>query len=145
MIDKYPETCNICGGKVIYTSNADVYGKEYGSGKCYLCTVCGAYVGTHKPHPKEALGILADRDIRELKKKCHAIFDSKWEGVPKAHKKRNDLYRWLSRVMDIPVDNCHFGYFGTAQLRQAYEILLKIENEPLKYDTDGNILNLMKG
>ena len=104
MIDKYPETCNICGGKVIYTSNADVYGKEYGSGKCYLCTVCGAYVGTHKPHPKEALGILADRDMRELKKKCHAIFDSKWEGVPKAHKKRNDLYRWLSRVMDIPVD-----------------------------------------
>ena len=49
MIDKYPTVCNLCGGKVIYTSNARIYGKEYGSGKCYLCTNCGAYVGTHKP------------------------------------------------------------------------------------------------
>ena len=30
MIDKYPTVCNLCGGKVIYTSNARIYGKEYG-------------------------------------------------------------------------------------------------------------------
>ena len=38
MINTQPEVCNLCGGKVIYTSNARVYhGREYGSGYCYLC------------------------------------------------------------------------------------------------------------
>ena len=45
----YPKTCNICGGEVIYTTNDKIYGKRYGSGYCYLCTNCGAYVGTHRP------------------------------------------------------------------------------------------------
>lgn len=34
MIDIHPTKCNICGGKVIYTSNAEVYGREYGSDYC---------------------------------------------------------------------------------------------------------------
>lgn len=52
-----PTKCNICDGKVIYTSNKIIYGKEFGSGKCYYCTECGAYVGTHKSRSKEALGL----------------------------------------------------------------------------------------
>lgn len=75
MINTQPEVCNLCGGKVIYTSNARVYhGREYGSGYCYLCLACGAYVGTHKPHPKEALGLLADERMRKGKIMCHALF-----------------------------------------------------------------------
>ncbi len=141
MIDKYPTTCNLCGGKVIYTSNAQIYGKEYGSGKCYLCTSCGAYVGTHKPRPREALGLLADARMRAGKQMCHAVFDSKWKGKPKAHKKRQDLYRWLAQRMDIPIDDCHFGYFDLTQLRKAYKILLEIKEQELKYDNNGNIVN----
>lgn len=141
MIDKYPTTCNLCGGKVIYTSNAQIYGKEYGSGKCYLCTSCGAYVGTHKPRPKEALGLLADARMRAGKQMCHAVFDSKWKGKPKAHKKRQDLYRWLAQRMDIPIDDCHFGYFDLTQLRKAYKILMEIKDQELKYDNNGNIVN----
>ena len=141
MIDKYPTTCNLCGGKVIYTSNAQIYGKEYGSGKCYLCTSCGAYVGTHKPRPREALGLLADARMRAGKQMCHAVFDSKWKGKPKAHKKRQDLYRWLAQRMGIPIDDCHFGYFDLTQLRKAYKILLEIKEQELKYDNNGNIVN----
>lgn len=141
MIDKYPTTCNLCGGKVIYTSKAQIYGKEYGSGKCYLCTSCGAYVGTHKPRPREALGLLADARMRAGKQMCHAVFDSKWKGKPKAHKKRQDLYRWLAQRMDIPIDDCHFGYFDLTQLRKAYKILLEIKEQELKYDNNGNIVN----
>ena len=59
-VDTHPTTCNLCGGQVIYTSNERVYGRKYGSGYCYLCTCCGAYVGTHEPRPREALGLLAD-------------------------------------------------------------------------------------
>lgn len=141
MIDLHPTVCNICGGKVLYTSNADIYGREYGSGKCYRCISCGAYVGTHKPRPREALGILADQHMREAKILCHAIFDSKWKGKPKARKKRADLYRWLSRRMDISIEECHFGYFTLEQLRVAYLYLSEIRDEPLRYDSAGNITN----
>lgn len=144
MIDLHPEICNICGGNVIYTSNSRIYGREYGSGKCYLCTACGAYVGTHKPRPKEALGLLADENMRTGKKMCHSIFDAKWKGKQKSRKKRNDLYLWLSKNMGIPLNECHFGYFDLNQLREAYKILLKIKDQELHYNSIGEILNLME-
>lgn len=92
MIDKYPKACNFCGGAVIYTSNAVIYGREYGNGRCYLCTECGTFVGTHRPWPREALGLLADARMRKGKKLCHELFDPFWRGKPKAQKKRRDLY-----------------------------------------------------
>lgn len=141
MVDLHPTKCNICGGKVIYGSNAEIYGREYGSGKCYRCLTCGAYVGTHKPRPREALGLLADERMRAGKKACHSVFDSKWDGMPKARKKRKDMYLWLSRMMDIPVGECHFGYFNLEQLRKAYRILMSIKDEPLVYDASGKIVN----
>lgn len=69
-IDLQPTVCNLCGGKTILTSNSIIYGKQYGSGKCYYCTKCGAFVGTHVPRPTIALGILSDgnhaQDAKEM-------------------------------------------------------------------------------
>ncbi len=135
----YPTTCNLCGGHVVYTSNAKIYGKEYGSGRCYLCKNCGAYVGTHKPRPQEAMGLLADSEMRELKKACHALFDPLWQGKPKAHKKRNDLYYWLSTQMYIPREECHFGYFDTGRLKTALKILTRVQDKRMCYDKYGQI------
>lgn len=42
-----PKLCRYCGHEVVFTSNAEIYGKEYGNGKCYLCRNCGAFVGVH--------------------------------------------------------------------------------------------------
>lgn len=141
MIEKYPKWCNICGGKVIYTSNAKVYhGKEYGSGKCYLCTECGAYVGTHEPRPKEALGLLANERMRKAKMACHDIFDSKWKGKNQARKKRNEMYAWLADKLGIKVEDCHFGHFDMDMLIKAYYILVGVENEEIRYDKHGNML-----
>lgn len=126
MINTQPEICNICGGKVVYTSNSRVYhGKEYGSGYCYLCLKCGAYVGTHVPRPKEALGLLADASMRKGKKLCHGLFDPMWKDAEDPRQNRTDLYRWLAKEMGIPVEECHFGHFDIHQLRQAYLILKK--------------------
>lgn len=44
---KKPHICRYCGHEVVFTSNAEIYGKEYGNGKCYLCKNCGAFVGVH--------------------------------------------------------------------------------------------------
>lgn len=139
MIDRYPTSCNICGGHVVFTSNAAIYGKEYGSGKCYLCQSCGAYTGTHRPRPKEALGLLADEPMRKGKVACHDLFDARWRGKPKAQKKRKDLYAWLADQMGIPFKDCHFGYFDIHQLRQAYRILMSVSNKEMRYDNNGRI------
>lgn len=128
MIDLKPIKCNICGGTVIFTSNSRLYGREYGSGKMYYCTQCGAYVGTHKPRPEEALGILGNKEMRDMKMRCHALFDTKWKNEPtsrKRHVARKNAYRWLADKLEIPVDDCHFGYFNMDTLNKAYKILVQ--------------------
>lgn len=120
-----PTTCNLCGGNVIYTTNDRIYGKKYGSGYCYLCTACGAYVGTHRPRPKEALGILANERMKKGKRVCHEIFDKLW----KNGRERRVLYAKLAEEMGIPVEMCHFGYFDMEQLKRAYKILKKWEEK----------------
>lgn len=139
-IDLHPTVCNLCGGRVIYTSNAAVYyGKTYGSGYCYLCTECGAYTGTHEPHPEEALGLLADARMRKGKKMCHALFDPWWQTAEKKRTERQKMYAWLAKQLDIPVVDSHIGYFDLEQLRKVYKILKGIENKQKKYDKNGNI------
>lgn len=126
MIDLHPEKCNICGGKVIYTTNDRIYhGKKYGSGYCYLCTECGAYVGTHKPRPKEALGILADEEMREWKIRCHDEFDKLWGDGDQ----RKQLYKRLSKELNISIKECHFGYFDLDTLKKSYEIIKLWEDD----------------
>lgn len=119
----HPTICNLCGGKVIYASNSLIYGREYGSGKMYLCTKCGAYVGTHKPRPKEALGLLADKEMRDMKMKCHALFDEKWKNQKNRREARKKAYKELAERLGISVDECHFGYFDMDMLNKAYGIL----------------------
>ena len=130
MIDLHPEKCNLCNGKVIYTSNAILYGREYGSGKIYYCTKCKAYVSTHKPRPKEAMGILANAEMRKLKNECHEIFDLKWKNQSTSKKRyqaRKNAYRELAKQLGIKEEECHFGYFDKDMLLASKRVL---ENNP---------------
>lgn len=118
-INLHPSTCNLCGGKVKLIPNSSIYGKPYGSGLCYFCMKCGATVGTHKSRITEAMGILADKQMRKLKMECHEIFDKLWT----THNERRGCYHKLANKMGIPLSECHFGYFDTKQLYQALKIL----------------------
>lgn len=132
----YPKYCNICKGQVKYITNDKIYGRKYGSGYAYRCTKCHAYVGTHAPRPKEALGLLACERMRKGKMMCHAIFDAKWQSQTKnKQKKRTAMYCWLSKKLEIPMSECHFGYFDLDRLRLAYKILLEIENVDVEFST----------
>ena len=119
MINLKPTICNLCGGEVIFTSNSEIYGREYGSGRCYLCTECGAYVGTHIPVPDRAMGILANAEMRMKKRACHSMFDKMWT----SKRERHLLYRKLANQMEIPMHECHFGYMDIPQLDEAILIL----------------------
>lgn len=120
---KRPTVCNICGGEVEYIPNRKVYGQPMGSGWCYRCKGCGAYVGTHKPRPKEAMGLLADDRMRLGKQFCHQMFDKRWLGAPDKRKARTEAYRWLAGELGIPAEECHFGYFDLEELRRAYRVM----------------------
>lgn len=141
MVDLYPKRCNICGGDVSFVRNSLIYGKRYGSGYAYLCERCGAYVGTHKDAPTKAMGILSNIEMRKWKVRCHEIFDSLWRGKSRAQRKREALYAWLAKKMNIPVEECHFGYFDLEQLKRAHRILLSVWGAPIQYDSFGNVIN----
>lgn len=116
--EKRPKICPFCGNKVIYTSNSLVYGKEYRNGKCYLCKNCYAYTGVHTG-TDIAVGILANKEMRNLKIQCHDIFDKLWTN----NKERNQLYKKLAERMNIDRKHCHFGHFDIKELQKALEIL----------------------
>lgn len=112
--------CNLCGGEVEYVSNEVVYGRRYGSGFCYRCRSCGAYVGTHEPRPLEPYGILADDEMRALRKRLHSMFDETWRS---GRLKRKESYLLLSKALGIPKEQCHFGMFDKRMLARSLEIL----------------------
>lgn len=129
------EPCPYCGGKVIYTSNSYIYhGKTYGNGMCYVCTDCFASVGVHgtkhgkywdKNEPsRNALGILATGDMKHAKMRDHDLFDSYWR-EKKNKGARKEAYQRLANEMNIPVEQCHFGWFNLDDLNRAYDILIQ--------------------
>lgn len=129
-IDLHPKKCNICGGLVIYTNNNLIYGKSYGSGKCYLCTQCGSYVGTHEPRPTEALGLLADSQMRTLKKKCHIIIDD--HGIKQQKVIRTEtLYELLEKTKEHKKKELFLGRVprGYLATKQRIEDFPKIQSK----------------
>ncbi|WP_408893481.1 zinc-finger-containing protein [Paenibacillus taichungensis] len=100
-----PVICSYCSCDVIYTSNSVIYGKEYGNGRVYKCTGCDAYVGVHTG-TSIPLGRLANKELRQLKKKCHTLFDPAWKSKKV---KRRQAYSILAFKLGIPVNECHFG------------------------------------
>lgn len=112
------KTCDFCNGPVVKTSNAEIYGKEFGNGMCYLCRNCKASVGTH--NNGKPLGILANREMRALKKCCHELFDYVWRfgGLT-----RSGAYTILSEKLGIDRKDCHFGHFGIDMLHKSIKVL----------------------
>lgn len=92
-----------CGGKAELTSNARIYGREYGNGKIWLCQnfrICRGYVGTHADG--RPLGTLVDDETRKLRIRVHAIIDPFWKEANNGRsRKRNrgSVYGWMARIM----------------------------------------------
>lgn len=91
--------CPYCNNQAVWTQNKAIYGRNYGrSYMCYYCKPCNAYVGCHR-NSRTPLGTMANAELRDFRKKAHAVFDPLWK--ERRHKKRHQLYAEISR---------HFGY-----------------------------------
>jgi hypothetical protein len=114
-----PVICPYCGEPTEYTSSANVYnGTHYGM--IYLCSPCNAYVGVHR-NSRKALGIPANKELREARTQLHLLFDPIWRngcGVS-----RSQAYHWLASEMNIPVSECHIGMFNLEYCKMATKII----------------------
>ena len=128
-VNLHPTVCNLCGGKVIYTSNQILYGRETGSGRCYYCTKCGASVGTHVSRPTEAYGLLSDKAMQMCRQNCHRLFDNLWKHSKNKRKMRSCLYGWLAAKMGVDTSDSHFGFFDFEQLKEAEIILTWVQDK----------------
>ena len=108
-----PTQCPYCNYEVVFTSNKEIYGKEYGNGKCYLCRNCK---DSGKP-----LGILATKEMKVLKTACHDLFDIVWK---RKLLSRTEAYRRMSLLLEIEQKDCHFGHFDIPMLMKAIHIML---------------------
>ena len=111
-----PKVCNICGGEVELVLKTAIYGHNlrYNSGSPYLyhCKKCGATVGTHKTRPHVAMGLLANKEMAEMRQKAHDMFDKFWKNA----KDRTVCYQKLAEEMKIPFEECHFARFTLEQI-----------------------------
>lgn len=123
--------CPYCGDEAVLTDSKEVYGRSYGN--IWICRPCDAYVGVHNDGKNQPFGRLANKELREWRKKAHAVFDPRWKrhmtgwkGVTKGGKKhaspRTKAYRWLSVQLGIPLEGCHIGEFDVDMCKKVVEI-----------------------
>jgi len=111
--------CPYCGrdaelvtGDDIYTTNA--FNHLY----FWMCGPCAAYVGTHAGKKHKPMGTLAKADLRVLRRKAHAVFDSTWRETNISRSKMCDR---MSALMELPIGKCHIGMFNEEQCFKVIE------------------------
>jgi hypothetical protein len=116
--------CNLCNQQSTLVTGEDIYPhrKDLFYKKFYQCQQHkDMYVGCHD-NTQVPLGILTNKEHRQLKMKCHSIFDPLWRNKG-TRNTRFRLYRKLSHAMKLHISETHFGMFTQQQLNQAYEII----------------------
>jgi hypothetical protein len=134
----HAKKCPYCGSKPEYVNSSEIYGEDYGM--IYLCRNCDAYVGVHHGTSKRALGRLANKSLREAKKRAHYFFDQIWrrkiqegiEELPKrktgfaykcwANKCRKLAYEWLGNQLGTPKEFTHIGMFDDETCAKVEEL-----------------------
>lgn len=121
--------CPYCGSNSEYIDSILIY-KVKSYGMIYACLPCDAWVGVHKG-TSDALGRLANKELREAKKEAHFYFDkiSKtslinkiWrEYIPNISNRRK-AYLWLSKKMSMDPSLCHIGMFDVEDCKKVVEI-----------------------
>lgn len=117
--------CPYCGNPTEHVEDIEIYGRSFG-GMSYWCRECDAYVGCHKQRPNQALGRLANAELRAAKIQAHYYFDNLWQrkiskDISKFHA-RGKGYRWLSEQMGLEAKYCHIGMFDVAECNQVIEL-----------------------
>ena len=101
--------CPYCASEVVLKDSKIIYGKSYGN--VWICSnypKCDAFVSCHKGTDRP-LGMLANSELRNMRKLTHSAFDSLWQEAKKRGIKnaRSNYYRLLAKELGISEDECH--------------------------------------
>jgi len=124
--------CPYCSAEAEFVSSKEVYnGRDYGM--IYLCRPCIAYCGVHTGTVKP-YGKLANAELRECRKKAHAIFDPIWEfrigsknskgKVMRKAQAKSLVYKKLAELLEIESADCHIGMFDVDTCKRLIEICM---------------------
>ena len=125
--------CPYCKGETEYVDSSIIYGKSYGM--VYLCKKCDAYCGVHKG-TNNALGRLANKELRYWKKEAHKYFDMIWN---ECGENRSDVYKRLSVFLKLPSEYCHIGMFSIKTCKEVVDWSKMILNDLRRLDIDFGI------
>lgn len=96
--------CPYCGKEAEYIDSKYYYANGVSYGMIYLCRQCDAVVSTHKNSGKP-LGSMANRELRELRKQAHSLFDPLWKDRTMTRTEAYDLLRKETGVKHISWTN----------------------------------------
>lgn len=125
------KTCRYClKPAVLLRAGAAGYPYRSDYGPTWTCTPCQAWVGCH-PGTENALGGLANAELRVAKQAAHAAFDPLWERKMRRDRcsksqARKAGYRWLAEQLGIPFKKCHIGYMNLDECRRVVEICMAV-------------------
>lgn len=102
-------------------------------GPTWVCIPCGAWVGCH-PGTTNALGGLANAELRSWKIQAHAAFDPLWQGKMRRDgcsktKARRAGYAWLAKQLDTPVELTHIGYMSVEECQKVVTVCQAVFNQ----------------
>lgn len=105
--------CGDCNSPMDLKSNK--YGLYYG------CTNWPECNGIHSAHKKTGLpmGIPADKETRQWRKKAHTAFDRYWK---KWDLKRYEAYQMLSMALHLSEEKTHIAMFDKKQCQEVIKI-----------------------
>lgn len=122
--------CPYCGADLELKDASYIYhsSKSKQWGKVWVCKnypKCDAYVGCHEGTTLP-LGRPANARLRTLKAEAHKQFDPIWKS---GLMNRREAYKWLSSMLDIPLDECHIGMFDVKMCQKVIQLCKKQDNK----------------
>ena len=128
------ELCPYCHGTTKKISGGEIFGhgKGFDHILMFKCSgTCDAYCGSKfYQGQRVSIGSLANKELRELRKKCHLLFDAQWKGKRNEKLSKKKAYVWLQKFMNLPDELAHFGMFNIEQCNKVIEELSnKTNNE----------------
>jgi hypothetical protein len=108
----------LVGGDKVYPGRYDLAERLF-----YRCKPCEAWVSCHET-TMLPMGSLAGRELRELRRQAHALFDPLWQRKIRrdgcsTRTARGAGYAWLSRETGIPKAKCHIGMMNADECRKV--------------------------
>src|SRR3990167_4955926 len=118
--------CPYCNKPAKWVENSEIYGRNYGrSYMMWYCRKDNAYVGCHN-NTKRPLGTMANRELREWRKKAHSHIDPIWQSGELA---RAQVYARLTKAFGKQI---HVGESDIETCKRILEVEIsqKALNQP---------------